>query len=506
MSNISVEQYNQLIAELTAQFETLAAAVFDLKVREGVINFDSSDMTYEQFKQQYIYGFGATKFVPDDRIRVFQAAKMIDFFATKIADIEAGTFDPTTIKYLTCNVGDPRPTGQIAAAVQNLLVSGAGIKPTVPTLTTATPIDVGFQLSSDILPGQWALNITDNKWYYRKGDTIYEMKSALGLLTSDISGLDAALLSITNDISDLEAIIGAESFPISMIVGLQAALDQFTSDISDLNDDITAVAGDLASHIADTTIHFQVDGSTITIVAGEAVVSTSAIRAMFSATDPIDLTDGAISLKYDTDHFVLDINGKLQLKVASLPIASGSTLGGVKVGAYMTIDVDGVINPALGSGLLLWNQTSGTFEPNASKANNIIYVYDITSPDQPDDAVSGAAYNGTWAAYQLFEGQYRVRTTRDVTDAKMANWDAAYAALTALTPGGYAKSTFTNTDLDASFQYEFEHNLGSDDVAIHVYDSAGQEQPVLKTNSTVNKTIIGCQAAITGTWKVIARL
>lgn len=84
--------------------------------------------------------------------------------------------------------------------IQHLILTGAGVKPTVPNPATLTPDDAGWVANSDILIGQHAYNRTDNKWYFRSGaDVITELASGGHAIQSNGTAVAAQqTLNFTN--------------------------------------------------------------------------------------------------------------------------------------------------------------------------------------------------------------------------------------------------------------------------------------------------------------------
>jgi len=67
---------------------------------------------------------------------------------------------------------------KLNARIQHLLITGAGVKPTVPSPVSIDPTDSRWRDSTDIMRGEWAFNQTDGKWYYRTlADVITELNT-----------------------------------------------------------------------------------------------------------------------------------------------------------------------------------------------------------------------------------------------------------------------------------------------------------------------------------------
>ncbi len=68
---------------------------------------------------------------------------------------------------------------QIKLSYQPLILVGIGVLPTIPSATNALPGDVGWVDATDLLMGQSAYNITDNKYYIRSGNGIIPLKKTM---------------------------------------------------------------------------------------------------------------------------------------------------------------------------------------------------------------------------------------------------------------------------------------------------------------------------------------
>jgi hypothetical protein len=109
---------------------------------------------------------------------------------------QASLSDPSAvvsaIKYIAPSIVDEDPT-TVSAVTQSLILTGAGVKPTVNANVNLLPHQTGFNLSSNIVRGQLAYNETDNIWYIRVGNSIVDLRVALDLQISHIEGLQEAL-------------------------------------------------------------------------------------------------------------------------------------------------------------------------------------------------------------------------------------------------------------------------------------------------------------------------
>lgn len=73
---------------------------------------------------------------------------------------------------------------KIQAPVQHLVLTGKGVTPQIPEPYTLKAGDVGFDINTHIMVGQWALNVDDNYWYYRGRSKIYRLQVKTDDITS----------------------------------------------------------------------------------------------------------------------------------------------------------------------------------------------------------------------------------------------------------------------------------------------------------------------------------
>ena len=101
-----------------------------------------------------------------------------NYINTILENFQEIAFD--NIKYISpIDYDTPPDCGKIIAPFAFLVVTGEGVKPTIPDPATTTADEAGFDHTTHIMEGAFALNDTDNLWYYRRNDTIYELKEAL---------------------------------------------------------------------------------------------------------------------------------------------------------------------------------------------------------------------------------------------------------------------------------------------------------------------------------------
>lgn len=90
----------------------------------------------------------------------------------------------------------------------------------------------------------------------------------------------------------------------------------------------------------------------------------------------------------------------------TLPIASGSTLGGIKVGSGLSIDGSGVLSSS-SQGLACGSNNTGYIEYTGANRTNNKWYYNYNNGNNPTYSTSTAlAYNGQLQSYDLFIPNY----------------------------------------------------------------------------------------------------
>lgn len=82
-------------------------------------------------------------------------------------------------------------------------------------------------------------------------------------------------------------------------------------------------------------------------------------------------------------------NSGVLIQTYTLPVASANTLGGIKVGANLTIDKDGTLNATAGSGTGVEGEDGATFIPNVSKEGVISWTNDKGLPNPTSVNIKG---------------------------------------------------------------------------------------------------------------------
>jgi hypothetical protein len=194
----------QVPSELVQAFIDISHDVFTQLVRDGKINPASQAASISEFENQFMAEYKGNDVIKHTTLRI--ALRWLENYINTEVDL-VNSEAITNLKFIT-----PTPTltpadGEIQAIAEPLVLSGAGTLPEVPAIATLKPGQVGFDFSKHILKGQLVLNETDNKWYYRKGDTIIDLKEGLELAISHITGLSEWKEGVDLSLSQIEILI-----------------------------------------------------------------------------------------------------------------------------------------------------------------------------------------------------------------------------------------------------------------------------------------------------------
>jgi hypothetical protein len=143
---------------------------------------------YLQFEQDYMKNYSDDEKVTHATIR---------HLLRWVYENQAAMSDPTdvitAIKFISPNI-EALDNRTMAAVVQALIITGAGVLPTVNANPLLLPYETGFNINSDLVKGQLAWNETDNIWYIRIGDAVQDLREAFDLQIEHIEGLTQALI------------------------------------------------------------------------------------------------------------------------------------------------------------------------------------------------------------------------------------------------------------------------------------------------------------------------
>lgn len=178
---------------LTQYIEDYVIEVFNKQVDERRILPGQISVHYLEFEQMFMSQYDGNEFVEHKTIR-----ELLKWVYQVITVTNDPTEVITAIKFISPNI-EALDSRTMAAVCQSLILTGTGVAPTINANPNLLPYEVGYDLTSNLVRGQLAYNITDNIWYYRKAgtpDTIVDIRTGLGLRISDITDLQETLESI----------------------------------------------------------------------------------------------------------------------------------------------------------------------------------------------------------------------------------------------------------------------------------------------------------------------
>lgn len=234
------------------------------KVSENRFKLDRLSNTFSEWENTYMGKYEGNETVTHSTLRqlMYQLDAVYDYNLTQSSN---DALDRVLWVNPNLNSEDNPTSGDrgIISAITNVVLTGEGVKPSLH----ADPLNPIFNLKNNITLGGIAYNLTDDKWYYSKADgTIVDFKT--GTINMDeVAGL------------------------------------------TDLSSDFSDLAQAYVSHVNDTDIHAEPDGTTIKIV-------NSKLEAqLYSFSNPLSLdANRNLSLKYNTDDFGLNVNNELYFK------------------------------------------------------------------------------------------------------------------------------------------------------------------------------------------------
>lgn len=214
-----------------------------------------------------------------------------------------------------------------------------------------------------------------------EGD-ITTIKGQIDTINQQITTINQAISSIREEISNItEQIAGITSSITNLTNRVQTVEGKVTTiegNISDIQGDITNIEGDITNinnaldDIKDGTTELPYVKKAGDTMSGALNMGSNKVSAVATPTDDAD----AATKKY--------VDDKVSGATYNLPIASGSTLGGVKVGNGLNITADGTLS-ATGTG-----ETGDYLPLSGGTMKGDIVMQDGTSLDL---AQTGSLYN-----------------------------------------------------------------------------------------------------------------
>ena len=225
------------------------------------------------------------------------------------------------------------------------------------------------------------INALDNRLTKVEGD-ITTIKGQINTINQQITTINQAISSIREDISNLtEQIAGITSSITNLTNRVQTVEGKVTTiehNIGDIQGDITNIKGDITNinntldEIKDGTTELPYVKKAGDTMSGALNMGSNKVSSVATPTDDAD----AATKKY--------VDDKVSGAAYKLPIASGSTLGGIKVGTGLNVTADGTLS-ATGTG-----ETGDYLPLSGGTMKGNIVMQDGTSLDL---AQTGSLYN-----------------------------------------------------------------------------------------------------------------
>ncbi len=315
--------------EIIDLIETLVTEKFNELIAANKLDVTADATEINQFAEQMMIKHDGDEVITQGFFRTF--LDWLSKYYTYNLSLEENTV-LAACRYITpVDLAGTPDVGKIIAPVASLILTGAGVEPTIPADPDITPDDAGFDPSTHILKGQFAYNITDNEWFYRGASQIYSLKEGLSLLVADITDFDSAMTTLLADY-------------VEKVAGKGLSANDFTNALKSAYDGVVTAYG---THAGTANIHTVPDGTTIKIVDSKLVVDATAVKGLLSGTAPIVKTDGAFSLAINTDQFEI-VDNKLQIKAAILS-GEGTKLSFNPATNVLSVDAAGAVTVDLSS-------------------------------------------------------------------------------------------------------------------------------------------------------------
>ena len=234
------------------------------KVSENRFKLDRLSSSFSDWENTYMGKYDGNETVTHSTLRqlMYQLDAVYDY---NLVQSSNDALDRVLWVNPNLNSEDNPTSGDrgIISALTNVVLTGEGVRPSLH----ADPLNPIFNLKNNITLGGIAYNLTDDKWYYSKADgTIVDFKTG-------VIGMDEV------------------------------------NGLTQLLQDLTSLPQAYSTHISDSNIHAEPDGTTIKIV-------NSKLEAqLYTFSNPLSLdTNRNITLKYNTDDFGVDVGGNIYFK------------------------------------------------------------------------------------------------------------------------------------------------------------------------------------------------
>ena len=303
---------------------------------------------------------------------------------------------------------------------------------------------------------------------------------------ADITALDVRVTQNESDISDLQQDISDINTDAS---ALEARVTQNETDIAKNASDITALDADLTSlgdDVAQNTT--DIANNTANIAVNATNIATNVTNIAQNTADIDELKKGGGGSDY------------------VLPTASSSTLGGIKVGANLSIDANGVLSSTASGG------GGGAVDSVNGQTGAVVLgaadVGALQAGDNVSELTNDAGYlaNGDNVSELVNDAGYVTSSSAPVTSVNGQTGEVLLdasdlGAITDITGGLGIKTAGTTISLDNGAGIEFDGNkaiLGNLDQVKDVIVSGIQAGEVLKWNSTSSQWQNSPEIAVPG--------
>lgn len=212
-----ITSFTDLFEQLTTYFNEL----FEQKVKENKYRPELVNTSIDFFVSQYLQEYDGSEPIQHSTFREF-----LDYNQAAL-DYRFGVMEEVNlarIKYLTPQPVKTVTDGEIPAVVQNLVITGANVKPTVTSDPSLMPSDTLFNYTTNIVKGQFAYNEDDDIWYYRRKDNTIASLVGLGTFNDGIYTLNQSLTTLDGALGN--AITDYNSKITLSAQGLQVAFDE----------------------------------------------------------------------------------------------------------------------------------------------------------------------------------------------------------------------------------------------------------------------------------------
>ena len=164
------QRFCEISHDMTSEYVTISLPLFS--------NFPGSPPVYESTQYSLILKRSPSNIYIEDATFSVRNVKLFNGDGKQIVfdDFVAGGFFTETTIAEGQIIESTTPLA--GTQVQHLILTGAGVKPTMPT-EGIKPGETGW-LKTDILPAVWAWNITDDIWYYNNGSSIKAFEGSGG--------------------------------------------------------------------------------------------------------------------------------------------------------------------------------------------------------------------------------------------------------------------------------------------------------------------------------------